>query len=142
MTSGAFGSANRLSTRFTDGTMLSTRILTALCLSLALVLSGTLLWGFHLRGKVQVQATHMESLERDLAAAEATLETIQTSARQDALQATQRDTLTKPVKQAHKAVKQGALNEVRPVASDAQLERLRALADTANGSITAASELP
>lgn len=118
------------------------RILTALCLTLALGLSGALLWGFHLRGQVQVQATHLEALERDLAAAEATLETIQSSARHDALQSTQREALTKPVKQAAKAVKQGALNEVRPVASDAQLERLRALADSANGGIAAASELP
>lgn len=118
------------------------RILTALCLSLALGLSGALLWGVHLRGKAQAQGVRLEALERDLAAAEATLETIQTSARQDALQAAQREALTKPVKQAAKAVKQGALNEVRPVASDAQLERLRALAGTANGSIAAASELP
>lgn len=118
------------------------RVLAALSLTLALGLSGALLWGFHLRGKAQAQGVRLESLERDLAAAEATLETIQAAARQDARQAAQRDTITKPVKQAHKAVKQGALNEVRPVASDAQLERLRALADAANGGIAAASELP
>lgn len=123
--------------------MIIPRILTALCLTMALGLSGALLWGVHLRGKAQAHGVRLEALERDLAAAEATLETIQSSARQDALQATQRESLTKPVKQAAKAVKQGALNEVRPVASDAQLERLRALAGTANGSITAAaSELP
>lgn len=118
------------------------RALAALCLIMALGLSGALLWGVHLRGKAQAQGVRLESLERDLAAAEATLETVQSSARQDALQSTQREALTKPVKQAAKAVKQGALNEVRPVASDAQLERLRALADSANGGIAAASELP
>lgn len=101
-----------------------------------------LLWGYRNHGKVQVQATRLEALERDLAAAEATLDTIQASAAVDASQSTQRDSLTKPVKQAAKAVKQGVKGEVPPRASDAQLERLRALAAEANAAVASASSLP
>ena len=116
-----------------------------LTLALLCVSVVALLWGYAERMKAQAHLTRLEAVQRDLEAAEATLETLQASARQDAAQAAQRDTLSKPVKQAAKAVKQsGGTNphEVRPAASDAQLERLRALADAANGSIAAASELP
>lgn len=118
------------------------RYTVAVLAALVLALSGALVWGYRAVAKARVQATTIEALEKDLAAAEATLETIQAAARLDAAQASQRTVLKEPVKQAAKAVKQGALDEDRPLASDAQLARLRALAAAANAAAASAIELP
>lgn len=119
-----------------------TRALVIACAILALCLSAALVWGYRTLGKAQVQATTIDALEKDLAALEATLQTIQANAHADASQAAQRTTLRQPVKQAAKAVKQGVPYEDRPRASDAQLDRLRALAAEANAAAASASELP
>lgn len=113
----------------------------ALCLGLAIVLVASL-WGYRMHGKAQVQATRIEALEGDLAAAAATLETLQAQAHAEVVQSTQRDTLRKPVKHAKEAVKHAVPTEVRPRASDAQLDRLRVLAAAANAAAASAVELP
>lgn len=105
-------------------------------------LAAALLWGYWNHTKAQAHAERVHALELDLAASEATLQTVLDSARVDAAQSTQRNTLTKPVKQALVAVKHGDPSEVRPTASDAQLDRLRVLAAAANAAAASAVELP
>jgi len=103
----------------------------------------------HGQYSAQVSRAALKAAQSDLAAsrqalarAESEVLALRTQSALDALQATQREALAEPVKQAHRAVKQGAKGEVLPRASEPQLERLRKLAEAANRSIAAARSLP
>lgn len=106
------------------------------------VLLVALLWGY--RGHVHTQALQatIDSTQADLEASQATVVRLQQQAAVTAAQVIQRDTLREPVKQAAKAVKHRGDNEVRPTASDAQLDRLRVLAAAANAAAASAASLP
>lgn len=112
------------------------------CAGLSLALCIALIWGYRNLGKVQVQGTRIEALEKDLAASEATLETIQAAAVVDAKQSSTRASLTEALTRAYSVFKQGGKGEVPCTATDPQLDRLRALTDAANAGIASASSLP
>lgn len=101
---------------------------------------GLALWGTRL--ELQAAKADLSAVKQDLGYANSAIAALQAQAKQDADQSDQRQRLKEPVKQAAKAVKQGAPNEDRPLASDAQLARLRALAAAANAAAASASDLP
>lgn len=101
---------------------------------------GLALWGTRL--ELRAAQADLSAVKQDLGYANSAIAALQAQAKQDADQSDQRQRLKEPVKQAAKAVKQGAPNEDRPLASDAQLARLRALAAAANAAAASASDLP
>jgi electron transfer flavoprotein alpha subunit len=126
----------------------TSKALWAVLVALALSLAGSLVWGFYQRGEARVLQTKNNRLEADLVAMSKTVQAFEADARQraeiDAKQSTDRAKQAQAVRATRDELKKEEVNakEPRPVASDRQLDRLRRLADAANASIRATSELP
>ena len=126
----------------------TSKALWAVLVALALVLAGSLTWGFYQQGRAKVLATENNVLEADLAALHRTVEVYEAEARKrvqtDSKQATARAKQAQAVRAIRDELKkeEADAQEPRPVASESQLDRLRRLTDAANAGIRASRELP
>ena len=126
----------------------TSKVLWAVLVALALSLAGSLVWGFYQRGEAKVLQTEHNRLEADLAALHRTVEVYEAEARKrvqtDSKQATARVKQAQAVRATRDELRkeEADAQAPRPTASPDQLDRLRRLADAANAGIRAARELP
>ena len=119
----------------------STKALWAVLVALALSLAGSLVWGFWQMGEAKVLRAENNRLQ---AAVGAFVADAKQRSKTDTKQSTDRAKQAQAVRATRDALKKEEVNakEPRPVGTDRQLDRLRRLADAANASIRATSELP